>query len=290
MSKVMKTIYTAIIGAWSALIGWSLLDVVFHFEMKNLILYDVLVGLVIGVCIGASIRISDNLFGLRQRGIIKSLLIGSILGSIAGIIGLLMGEFFFKAIGASIISRAIGWMVFGTGVGVSLGVLSLSKVDVKRILYGSIGGALGGLIGGCVFQLLTRAPDFPRTTRAISLVIVGASIGLFIGLVQMIMAQALVKIVRGRPEGREEIITKPVTLLGRSEISDIGLFGDMSIEKEHATIRRVKNDYILYNTSQGSELYVNREKIQEHKLNDGDLIGIGEMLLLFRLRKSREGG
>ena len=42
--------------------------------------------------------------------------------------------------------------------------------------------------------------------------------------------------VLGRNEGKEYLLAKPVTTIGRSELSDIGLYGDPSIAPTHAVI------------------------------------------------------
>ena len=57
-------------------------------------------------------------------------------------------------------------------------------------------------------------------------VALGMCIGLLIGLAQVILKEAWVRVEAGFRAGREMILSKPEVTIGRAESCDIGLFGD----------------------------------------------------------------
>jgi predicted component of type VI protein secretion system len=105
-------------------------------------------------------------------------------------------------------------------------------------------------------------------------------------LVQAAFQPASVRVLRGWQEGREYPLEKPANLLGRAEHADIALFRDMKIEKQHAYIRRVQEQYLLVNNGAPAEqTLVNERPIADScALNDGDRIQLGNVLMRFQLR------
>src|SRR5205814_2770381 len=93
-------------------------------------------------------------------------------------------------------------------------------------------------------------------------VALGMCIGLLIGLAQVILKEAWVKIETGRKAGREMILTKEKTSIGRAEACDIGLFGDNQIEKFHAHIVQMGNRYFLEDNKTPGGTYVNDRLVQ----------------------------
>ena len=109
---------------------------------------------------------------------------------------------------------------------------------------------------------------------------------LFRSLVQTVFLPANIKVMRGWQEGREYPLEKPATLLGRAEHADIALFRDMKIEKQHAYIRRVHEQYVLENNgAPAAQTLVNESPVAaSFSLNDGDRIQLGNVVLRFQLR------
>src|SRR5258708_5404612 len=71
-----------------------------------------------------------------------------------------------------------------------------------------------------------KDPEQLWTPTALGFVALGVCIGLLIGLAQVILKEAWVKIESGRRAGKEMILAKEKTTIGRAESCDIGLFGD----------------------------------------------------------------
>jgi hypothetical protein len=151
---------------------------------------------------------------------------------------------------------------------------------------------LGGALGGFFYQSLTRA--FPQAIgRAIAIVVLGALIGFFIGLVSELLKRAWLMVVRSQSrnarEGREYPLMKPVMIIGRAEESDVGLFGDASVLPHHAIIRREGKNYFVNGTA-GGQLIVNRQPVSgRQELKSGDRIEVGGTMFVFRERAGLGG-
>ena len=81
--------------------------------------------------------------------------------------------------------------------------------------------------------------------------LLGVCIGLLIGLAQVILKEAWIKVEAGFRAGRELMLTKDETTIGRAEGCDLGLFGDNTIEKLHARIVLKNNRYLLEDAGDG---------------------------------------
>jgi len=118
--------------------------------------------------------------------------------------------------------------------------------------------------------------------------VLGALIGFFIGLVGELLKRGWLMVVRSQSrnarEGREYPLSKPVTIIGRAEESDIGLFGDKAVLGHHAIIRREGRNFIVSPTG-GGQVYVNRQPVNgRYALRSGDRLEVGGTLFLFRDR------
>jgi len=197
--------------------------------------------------------------------------------------------------------------VLGTLVGASIGVFDLLRGfasgdltgAIKKTLNGIYGGLLGGFVGGVPFTLLmltrTGDPDHPGLAEklphgglAASLVLLGICIGLLVGLAQIILKQAWLKVEEGFRPGRELLLTKEETTIGRAEGSDLLLLADNAIAKLHATIRNKNNRYYLEHVAEEGETILNDEPIHKATaLKDGDLIRLGRSVIRFGEREKR---
>ena len=116
-------------------------------------------------------------------------------------------------------------------------------------------------------------------------VALGMCIGLLIGLAQIILMEAWVKVESGKRAGREMILTRERTTIGRAESCDIGLFGDNQIEKLHAIILQAGNRYYVEDEHTPTGTYVNEAPVQGRVvLKPGGQIRAAASLLCFRER------
>jgi predicted component of type VI protein secretion system len=111
-------------------------------------------------------------------------------------------------------------------------------------------------------------------------------IGLLIGLAQVILREAWLRVEAGFRKGREVILAKPEITIGRAESCDVGLFGDPQIEKLHARICQDGDHYVLHD--EGAGTYVNDEPVYGSRiLHSGDAIRMGKSVLRFGERQKQ---
>ncbi len=263
------------------------------------------VGGMIGLCLGTV----DGIVEGSGRKLLRGMVIGAIGGFLLGSLGFILGSLVFGKLGGSdmgpaspgigafakqVIARSFGWALLGLGLGVGS---SLSTRSPKRIWHGAVGGFIGGLLGGFVFDLVanTAAPvqgtlssgprDVGGPGRAIGFTTIGALTGFFIGLVDELLKEAWVRVLAGRNEGKDYLLSKAVNILGRDERCDVPLFGDSSVGPQHAAIRNDGQRHMLIDAGTPVGTVVNGQRLPERGellLRDGDMIQIGAMRILFR--------
>ncbi len=165
------------------------------------------------------------------------------------------------------------------------------------MMKGMIGGLVGGVLGGIALWGLKSAfanifgsekALAMQTPRAWGLVILGMCIGLMIGTAQVFLKEAWLKVEAGFRPGREMMLTKPETTVGRAEGVDITLFGDKDCEKMHAKIVLQSGRYYLVDNSSPGGTFLNGERIGgPAPLKSGDLIQVGRSALRFGERAKR---
>jgi hypothetical protein len=316
--------YCAICGGWAALITWALQQAAglqdrtnphfLVFPITSVYFKSAIIALLLGFLLAGVIGMLDailNAVGFaRLVRVIICLAIGVVGGAIFGAIG----EGILQAIGFLF----PGWTIVGAIIGASIGVFDILRAGasgkgmrqaIRKMVNGIIGGSIGGFIGGALNDLVMRIPlpselgltdpdgapalfvkDWiPKTTLAVGLVILGMCIGLLIGVAQIVLKEAWVRVEKGFRAGREMILSKPDSTIGRAEGSDIALFGDMKVEKLHARIVLKGDRYILVDSDTPGGTTVNGQRISgPYPLSNGDMIGCGNSLVRFEERARRK--
>lgn len=261
--------------------------------------------LMLGASIGLAVGALD---GFTRGGKIHTFR-GLALGLLFGAVGISLGY----NLGGGIVRSSFGTTVFLSGniiqqilartvvfsfIGVALGAaIGASSLNLKKLIQGAVGGALGGAISGAVFDpisgvLATTALAMRGQTqgevgtpgRAVMSVMLGATIGLFIGLVEKYTRSAWVRLQLGRNEGKEWSIDGAQTFIGRSESAHIPLFGDMNIAPIHASIQRQNGQYVLVDGGSPMGTGVNGQRVQSALLMHGSQIQIGTYVLQFLMK------
>ena len=94
------------------------------------------------------------------------------------------------------------------------------------------------------------------------------------------MKKASLLVVQGVEQGtRFELVDRPLAL-GRDARNEIRIL-DSEVSRLHATIQRVKDDFVVTDRNSSNGTFVNGAVIRSHVLNDGDQIQLGNTLLLF---------
>ena len=282
-----KLLFYAAAGGLGGLGAWGAAEP--FLGIRDVYGRDLLLGALIGLFIAAFLASIEALSVSQWRQVTRGVQFGAIIGAVGGAIGLIVGEFTFDLMGG-LNGRILGWAVLGLLVGLGVGWATRSNARRRN---GAMGGLLGGALGGFCYQALTAT--FPQAFgRAIAIIILGALIGFFIGLVSELLKRGWLMVVRSQSrnarEGREYPLNKTVTVIGRAEESDIGLFGDQAVMARHAIIRNEGKNFYVTPTS-GGQVLVNRQPVSgRYALKSGDRVEIGGTLFLFRERAQASQG
>jgi hypothetical protein len=91
---------------------------------------------------------------------------------------------------------------------------------------------------------------------------------------------ALLVVQRGPNAGSRFLLDTEVTSAGRAPDSDIFL-DDVTVSRRHAEFTRAAQGYLVRDVGSLNGTYVNRERIEEVLLSDGDEVQIGKYRLVF---------
>lgn len=296
MSFTRFIYFCALAGAWGALMGWFLGRGLASGEG---VIKSGLIGLYLGLGLALLLALIDGLWNQSSRPVmlaVRVLVVGA-LGAIAGLLGGIIGQALFELWSGFYV---IGWILTGLLIGVALGFFDFLggilrgdelRGSFNKMRNGLIGGLLGGVLGGLIALVvwqyyLTRFTTKEEThlwgPSGIGFTILGLCIGLFIGLTQVLLKEAWLKIEAGFRRGRELILDGGETTLGRAETCDVGLFGDPDIERLHARIKRRGNDFFVEDAGSATGTYVNDERLSgPRQLCAGDVIRLGRSILRF---------
>jgi hypothetical protein len=303
MSFKLFLYYCAVCGGWAALVGWA---VGRGLTDGGGTASDMVQGLFLGLAVALALGVLDAVWNTGHR---PALVLGrgafvALVGGLSGMLGTALGSGLFDLTRREPF-RLAGWTLTGLLVGVSVGLYDFlarwwardrSGGGWRKLRHGAVGGALGGILGGVLFVVLRQVvgvalrqpPENLRSSSAIGFVVLGACIGLFIGLAQVILKEAWIKVEAGRRAGREMILTREETTIGRAESCDLGLFGDGAVEKLHARIVLKNHQYLLADANTPGGTYLNDRRIdQPTPLRSGDAIRIGGHVLRFGERQKK---
>jgi hypothetical protein len=298
MSLGRLIFYSSVLGGWAALAGWLLSEPVFR-QLGGTFWQDVLqvslVSCIVGAAIGVGLSIAAGLanghwkqLALRAR---PGFLFGALGGAIGGFVGsMLFGLFLQLELTVAGLPKAVGWMVLGAAIGLADG---LSDRSWPKIRNGLIGGSLGGLLGGFLFGpiALLAESETGMASRAIGFTVLGASIGCLIGTVQVAFKQAWLTVLDGYRTGRQLILSRSETVLGRAEYCPLPFIGptNQELELHHlAIVQRSDNRFVLRdNGSQLGTLLNGRRIDSEELLHDGDVIRLGTNYVRFNEKQGQ---
>jgi hypothetical protein len=174
------------------------------------------------------------------------------------------------------LARAIGWALFGIGIGATIGLLNKSK---RQAINGAIGGAIGGTAGGIVFQFVAANLEAGNgLSRLLGLSAVGGLIAVATRAVEAARREAWLQILAGGMAGKEFILYHDITRLGASPECEILLLKDPAVAKFHAEIQDRGTQRIL-KAMPGAPVLVNQAPADNQVLRHGDELQIGNTVI-----------
>ncbi|HWD37982.1 MAG TPA: FHA domain-containing protein [Fimbriimonas sp.] len=293
-------------GGATGLLAWAIMEPLAPrmgseawgtWEIELIALFGAAIGFVIGGYDGYTR--GGKVHTLRGFGL------GLLFGVVAGLFGYSIGGRIEDTIfGASIFvsgnefakipPRTLVFAIWGLALGAGIGASSLTG---KRTIQGALGGLLGAGIGGLVFDPIgyvlaatilslkgQHSGEVGIASRAVAFTITGASIALFIGLVERWTRSAWLRIDYGRNEYKEWSIDSAQTFIGRNESASVPLRGDPNVAPVHAVIQKQGSQYVLSDGGSPIGTYVNGQRIQQAILTPGAIIQIGSFALRFLVK------
>jgi pSer/pThr/pTyr-binding forkhead associated (FHA) protein len=85
---------------------------------------------------------------------------------------------------------------------------------------------------------------------------------------------------KGPIAGSRFILDDETTALGRHPDSDIFL-DDITVSRRHAELHRAPSGFLVRDVGSLNGTYLNRERVEEHGLQNGDEVQVGKFKLLF---------
>lgn len=314
MSFRLFVYYCALVGAWTGIAGWALGKYVSEQFVPNdwLVLQDGVRGLFLGVFVTLGLGLVDALWniGWRRWGqLLARLGVAMSVGALGGFTSGALARWLINLVGNSVpivVLLVFGWTIAGLFIGASIAAFEWLGAKIRKenshsagpkFVKCMVGGGLGGFFGGLAAYLLREAwgqlfggkeTAMLWSPTAIGFVMLGLSIGLLVGLAQVFLKEAWVKVEAGFRPGRELILTKEATVIGRAEGSDIALFGDQGVDKSHAQIVLDGVRYLVEDFGSSGGTFVNDKKVSGRvALRSGDLIRVGKSSLRFSEKKKR---
>ena len=268
------------------------LDVVTNATRISTAIFSALIGGAVGMIMG----IGEGIYYGSKEKALKYGAIGLGVALVIGCVGGYVAQILYSTLLADTneftseiylaFVRAIGWAVMGAGVGLAIGLIKPEKL---RIVNCVIGGVAGGFIGGFIFNFIansisTGESDTGMIPRLIGIVIMGALVGLGIGLLEQFAKAAWLKVIRGEFEGKEYLVFAGTTSIGNSGKNTIVLFKDKLVAPNHCDIIQEGNKYVLVDKGSPMGTVVNGMRVARHVLRQGDAIAIGNSVLVFNMK------
>src|SRR5262245_20397530 len=252
--------WCALCGGWAAAAGWALGRLIAGGDPLG---SAGIKGMCLGMLIALALGLVDALwvFSLRQVGqVVPRVLICVAVGSLGGLLGGVVGQALFDRSDNLDVFLVLGWALTGLMVGVSIGTFDFLRGWVcredlrgarRKVVRGVLGGTVGGILGGFLSLKLLGGwvAVFPGkgdlwSPSATGFVALGLCIGLVVGVAQVVLQEAWLRVEAGFRCGRELLVGRTPMTIGRAESCDLGLFGDRGIERLHARILRLGGRYL----------------------------------------------
>src|SRR5262249_44440109 len=170
-----------------------------------------------------------------------------------------------------VMGRSLAWAAAGGAMGLGQGLALRSK---RLLLFGFLGGVLGGLLGGLLFDpidfLLGVGKPSAHWSRLVGLGVIGVSVGVMMGVVELLARDAWLRMTEGPLAGKEFLLSKDVMKVGPSPRSDLYLFSDPLVLPHHVTLRAGGEEYELESHGPRNPPLVNGRSVQRTRLNHSD--------------------
>jgi len=243
---------------------------------------------VIALFVGLFLGIGEGVYYGSKEKALKYALIGAAVSLVIGYVSGCLAQYMYAEMLAddpddftAALVRGLGWAVMGLGIGTAVGLI---KPEKKRVLFCALGGLVGAFAGGFLFNYVCDVIPNDVVARGVAIVIMGALIGVGVGLLEQFAKAAWLKVIRGEFEGKEYLVFAGTTSIGNNGKNTIVLFKDKLVGAHHCDITLEGSKYVLTDCGTPMGTIVNGRKTNRHILRQGDAIAIGNSVLVFNTK------
>lgn len=285
MSRMMRLYYYGAFGAIGGLIGWQVSNLLGLSFTNNIYLSELLVGALIGVSVGLLIGIAEGLLTRNFVQVLRASLVSGLLGLAGGAVGLPVSEALFQFLGGEPWARALGWGLFGLLIGVAAGI-----TGGAQMWKGALGGLLGGVLGGWLLEIVRGQFADPLLGKAIGLILLGASVGVFIALIVFLLSKAWFTVTKGKLKGTDFILDKfikpegPSVFIGSDALKADIVFPDPDIAPQHGMLKGAGTHFNLKDMSIHGT-FINKNRIEQSTLRNNQTIRMGNTEFVYYERR-----
>lgn len=285
MSRLMRLYYYGVLGAIGGVIGWHFSNMLGLSFVSNVYISEIVVGALIGLCIGILIGLGEGILTRNPLHALRTGLFSGVMGLVGGAIGLPIAEFLFQVLGGQAFGRALGWGIFGLLIG-----LAASANSGSQIWKGALGGFLGGVLGSLLLDSARNWLQDPLIGKAAGLLLMGASVGVFIAMIVFLLSKAWLEVETGKLKGTEFILDKflkengPSAFIGSDALKADIVLPDPDIAPQHAMIKGADTYFNIKDMSL-SGTFINNRQIEQAKLKNNQKIRLGNTQLIYHEKR-----
>jgi len=285
MTRIMRLYYYGVLGAIGGIIGWQVSNWIGLSFTSNIYISELVVGALIGVFIGVFIGAAEGLLTRNPILALRSGLLGGLMGLVGGAIALPLAEAFYQLLGGQVWGRAIGWGLFGALIGLSVGFTGSSQ-----IWKGALGGFIGGFLGGVLLEVARLGLQDPLLGKAAGMLLMGASLGVFIALIVFLLSRAWLKVTSGKLKGTEFILDKfmradgPAAYIGSDALKADIVLPDPDVAPQHAMLKGSDSNFKIKDMST-SGTFVNNKRIEQVALRNRQTLKVGNTELEYHEKR-----
>ncbi len=288
MTSIRKRVLLIVLGLLAGTAAWSVEELLLQISPGYLVLallQGSVLGLVFGYVFGAAegIAISEPrkaaLTGALGAGVGALAGAAVTIGASAALIAIANVAGVERSRALSLLlpaSRVVAWGVMGAVIAAVEGVRTLSA---RRSVAGLVGGLVGGIAGGLGLELLIRQIANPALGRAAGFLVLGASVGLFLGIFERRFSFARLRVLTGPLRNKEFVLSRRRTTIGSGTAAGVYLKPYPEAKIRHAQITEDGGDMRI--STALDDVRVNEKRVSgERYLKYQDVIELGGTRLL----------
>jgi hypothetical protein len=294
MTTLARRLILVALGIVGGLALWPVTEAILFLQkgFASYLGFLAVLGAAVGALMGAVFGAAEGITSRVKDRIPAGMAFGALVGLLGGAAGLLAGQAALWLMAGIFlrgyhsfqwvvlpVSRAIGWAMLGVFVGAGEGVRAASP---KKIAVGALGGLVGGLAGGFVIEYLRLLGPGLAISRLAGLVVLGAAISAFYGIIEEGMSFGVLRVLTGELRGKEYLLNQRRVRIGRARRNEIALpsYEDLADLQAQVLIRR--GEPFIENLRPEVPVLVNDRRVTERALKFGDVIKVGPAKIWYK--------